>query len=179
MPAGVAGPAGYAQARSQPAGSGAQRAGPGDIQDRRGRTSTASASWASARWCRAWWSRRTHCTTCPPRRRTTGRSGRRTRLSLSSGTSALRSSSVEALPAALSVQDTSHACSLDLNGVISCQGVDDSAQVTGLPASGVFTAISVGERPLLRNRHLGGRVHCWGSDEHGQVSGLTQHRASS
>ena len=76
---------------------------------------------------------------------------------------------VEALPAALSV-GSNHACALDLNGVISCQGVDDSAQVTGLPASGVFTAISVGMSHSCAI-DLGGRVHCWGSDEHGQVSG--------
>ena len=75
---------------------------------------------------------------------------------------------VVALPAALSA-GPSHACALDLNGVISCQGVDDSAQVTGLPASGVFMAISVGERHSCAI-DLGGRVHCWGSDEHGQVS---------
>ena len=75
---------------------------------------------------------------------------------------------VEARPAALSA-GSSHACALDLNGVISCQGVDDSAQVTGLPASGVFTAISVGERHSCAI-DLGGRVHCWGSDEHRQVS---------
>ena len=76
---------------------------------------------------------------------------------------------VMALPAALSA-GPSHACALDLNGVISCQGVDDSAQVTGLPASGVFTAISVGERHSCAI-DLGGKVQCWGSDEHGQVSG--------
>ena len=76
---------------------------------------------------------------------------------------------VEALPAALSV-GSGHACALDPNGVISCQGVDDSAQVTGLPTSGVFTAISVGDRHSCAI-DLGGRVHCWGSDEHGQVSG--------
>ena len=76
---------------------------------------------------------------------------------------------VVALPAALSA-GPSHACALDLNGVISCQGVNDSAQVTGLPASGVFTAISVGERHSCAI-DLGGRVHCWGSNEHGQVSG--------
>ena len=76
---------------------------------------------------------------------------------------------VVALPAALSA-GPSHACALDLNGVISCQGVDDSAQLSGLPASGVFTAISVGEKHSCAI-DLGGRVHCWGSDEHGQVSG--------
>ena len=76
---------------------------------------------------------------------------------------------VVALPAALSA-GSSHACALDLNGVISCQGVDDLAQVTGLPASGVFTAISVGERHSCAI-DLGGRVQCWGSDEHGQVTG--------
>ena len=77
--------------------------------------------------------------------------------------------SVVALPAALSV-GTGHACALDLNGVISCQGVDDSAQVTGVPTSGIFAAISVGERHSCAI-DLDGRVHCWGSDEHGQVSG--------
>ena len=76
---------------------------------------------------------------------------------------------VVALPAALSA-GSSHACALDLNGVISCQGVDDLAQVTGLPASDVFTAISVGERHSCAI-DLGGRVQCWGSDEHGQVTG--------
>ena len=76
---------------------------------------------------------------------------------------------VVALPAALSA-GPSHACALDPSGVISCQGIDDSAQVTGLPASGVFTAISVGERHSCAI-DLGGRVQCWGSDEHGQVSG--------
>ena len=76
---------------------------------------------------------------------------------------------VEPLPAALSA-GPGHACALDLNGVISCQGVNDSEQVTGLPASGIFTAISVGMRHSCAI-DLGGRVHCWGSDEHGQVSG--------
>ena len=76
---------------------------------------------------------------------------------------------VVALPAALSV-GTSHACALDLNGVISCQGVNDSEQVTGLPPYGVFTAISVGDRHSCAI-DVFGRMHCWGSDEHGQVSG--------
>ena len=76
---------------------------------------------------------------------------------------------VVALPAALSA-GSSHACALDLNGVISCQGVDDSVQVSGLPASGVFTAISVGANHSCAI-DIFGRVECWGSDEHGQVSG--------
>ena len=76
---------------------------------------------------------------------------------------------VVALPAALSV-GTSHACALDLNDVISCQGVNDSEQVTGLPPYGVFTAISVGEKHSCAI-DVFGRMHCWGSDEHGQVSG--------
>ena len=39
---------------------------------------------------------------------------------------------VVALPAALSV-GTSHACALDLNGMISCKGINDSEQGTGQP----------------------------------------------
>ena len=76
---------------------------------------------------------------------------------------------VEALPAALSA-GPSHACSLNQNGEISCQGVDDSSQVSGLPTSGVFTVISVGARHSCAIDDVGD-IHCWGSDEYGQVSG--------
>ena len=76
---------------------------------------------------------------------------------------------VEALLAALSA-GPSHACSLNQNGEISCQGVDDSAQVSGLPTSGVFTVISVGARHSCAIDDVRD-IHCWGSDEYGQVSG--------
>ena len=76
---------------------------------------------------------------------------------------------VVAVPAALSA-GPSHACSLNQNGEISCQGVDDSAQVSGFPTSGVFTVISVGTRHSCAIDEEGA-IQCWGSDEHGQVSG--------
>ena len=76
---------------------------------------------------------------------------------------------LEALPAAISV-GPNHACSLNQNGEISCQGVDDSAQVSGYPTSGGFTAISVGAKHTCAIDENSG-VNCWGSDEHGQVSG--------
>ena len=76
---------------------------------------------------------------------------------------------LEALPAAISV-GPNHACSLNQNGEISCQGVDDSAQVSGYPTSGGFTAISVGAKHTCAIDENGG-VNCWGSDEHRQVSG--------
>ena len=75
---------------------------------------------------------------------------------------------LEALPAAISV-GPSHACSLNQNGEISCLGIDDSAQVSGYPTSGGFTAISVGAKHTCAIDENGG-VNCWGSDEHGQVS---------
>ena len=76
---------------------------------------------------------------------------------------------LEALPGAISA-GPNHACSLNLNGEVSCQGVDDSTQVSGLPTSGVFTVISVGAKHSCAIDESGG-VQCWGSDEHGQVSG--------
>ena len=76
---------------------------------------------------------------------------------------------LEALPAAISA-GPSHACSLNQNGEISCQGVDDSAQVSGIPTSGGFTVISVGAEHSCAIGESGG-VQCWGSDEYGQVSG--------
>ena len=76
---------------------------------------------------------------------------------------------LEALPAAISV-GPNHACSLNQNGEISCLGVDDSAQVSGYPTSGGFTAISVGAMHSCAIDENGG-VDCWGSDEYGQVSG--------
>ena len=76
---------------------------------------------------------------------------------------------LEALPAAISV-GPNHACSLNQNGEISCQGVDDSAQVSGIPTSGGFTVISVGAEHSCAIGESGG-VQCWGSDEYGQVSG--------
>ena len=76
---------------------------------------------------------------------------------------------VAAVPAALSA-GPSHACSLNLNGEISCQGVDDSAQVSGFPTSGIFSVISVGTGHSCAIDEEG-VIQCWGSDEHGQVSG--------
>ena len=76
---------------------------------------------------------------------------------------------VVALPAALSA-GPSHACSLNQNGEISCQGVDDSAQVSGFPTSSVFTVISVGAKHSCAIDEEQA-IRCWGSDEHGQVSG--------
>ena len=79
---------------------------------------------------------------------------------------------VEALLAALSA-GPSHACSLNQNGEISCQGVDASSQVSGVPTSGVFTVISVGTRHSCAIDEEGS-IHCWGSDEYGQVSGRSE-----
>ncbi|MYC08225.1 MAG: hypothetical protein F4X57_13810 [Chloroflexi bacterium] len=76
---------------------------------------------------------------------------------------------VVAVPGALSA-GPSHACSLNQNGEISCQGVDDSAQVSGSPTAGGFTVISVGARHSCAIDEEGA-IQCWGSDEHGQVSG--------
>ena len=65
---------------------------------------------------------------------------------------------------------SNHACSLDSVGEISCQGVDDSGQVSGHPTSSGFTAISVsGEHSCAIDAD--GNVECWGSDDSGQVSG--------
>ena len=65
---------------------------------------------------------------------------------------------------------SNHACSLDSVGEISCQGVDDSGQVSSRPTSSGFTAISVsGEHSCAIDAD--GNVECWGSDDSGQVSG--------
>ena len=65
---------------------------------------------------------------------------------------------------------SNHACSLDSVGEISCQGVDDSGQVSGHPTSSGFTAISVGGGHSCAIDG-DGNVECWGSDDSGQVSG--------
>ena len=75
---------------------------------------------------------------------------------------------LEALPAAISV-GPNHACSLSQNSEISCLDVDDSAQVSGSPTCGGFTAISVGGKHSCAIGE-GGGIQCWGSDEHGQSS---------
>ena len=63
-----------------------------------------------------------------------------------------------------------HACSLNSAGEISCQGVDDSGQVSSHPTSSGFTAISVGGEHSCAI-DADGNVKCWGSDDSGQVSG--------
>ena len=63
-----------------------------------------------------------------------------------------------------------HACSLNSVGEISCQGVDDSGQVSGHPTSSGFVAISVSTRHSCAVDD-NGYVECWGSDDSGQVSG--------
>ena len=63
-----------------------------------------------------------------------------------------------------------HACSINSVGEISCQGVDDSGQVSNYPPSSGFTAISVGGEHSCAI-DADGNVKCWGSDDSGQVSG--------
>ena len=63
-----------------------------------------------------------------------------------------------------------HACSLNSVGEISCQGVDDSGQVSERPTSSGFVAISVGTGHSCAIDGSG-YVECWGSDDSGQVSG--------
>ena len=63
-----------------------------------------------------------------------------------------------------------HACSLNSVGEISCQGVDDSGQVSGHPTSSGFTAVSVGAKHSCAIDD-DGNIECWGSDESGQGSG--------
>ena len=63
-----------------------------------------------------------------------------------------------------------HACSLNSVGEISCQGVDDSGQVSGHPTTNGFVAISVGTGHSCAIDE-NGYIECWGKDDSGQVSG--------
>lgn len=63
-----------------------------------------------------------------------------------------------------------HACSLDSVGEISCQGVDDSGQVSGHPTASGFADISVGTGHSCAIDESG-YIECWGLDDSGQVSG--------
>ena len=73
-------------------------------------------------------------------------------------------------PGAVVAAGPNHACSLNSVGEISCQGVDDSGQVSGRPTSSGFTAVSVGGEHSCAI-DADGNVECWGSDDSGQVSG--------
>ena len=72
-------------------------------------------------------------------------------------------------PATSIIAGPHHACALDANGAISCQGLDSHGQVSNRPVSSGFKALSAGQNhscAIDRN----GRIHCWGSDEFGQSS---------
>ena len=62
-----------------------------------------------------------------------------------------------------------HACSLDHDGAITCQGLDDVGQVSLHPTGDGFTAISVGAQHSCAIDE-DGYIQCWGSDEHSQSS---------
>ena len=62
-----------------------------------------------------------------------------------------------------------HACALDTNGEIACQGVNDFNQVSDRPTSSGFVAVSVGDKHSCAI-DANGSVECWGSNEHGQSS---------
>ena len=62
-----------------------------------------------------------------------------------------------------------HACALDTNGEIACQGVNDFNQVSDRPTSSGFVAVSVGDKHSCAI-DASGSVECWGSNEHGQSS---------
>ena len=62
-----------------------------------------------------------------------------------------------------------HACALDTNGEIACQGVNDFNQVSDRPTSSGFVAVSVGDKHSCAI-DASGSVDCWGSNEYGQSS---------
>ena len=62
-----------------------------------------------------------------------------------------------------------HACALDQDGAISCDGIDSAGQVSSRPRGQGFTAVSVGARHSCAI-DSNGAIHCWGSDKFGQSS---------
>ena len=64
---------------------------------------------------------------------------------------------------------SNHACALDSNGEIACQGVNESNQVSGRPTSSGYIALSVGGNHSCAI-DSSGIVECWGADDSRQVS---------
>jgi len=64
---------------------------------------------------------------------------------------------------------SNHACALDSNGEIACQGVNESNQVSGRPTSSGYIALSVGGNHSCAI-DSSGIVECWGADGSRQVS---------
>ena len=74
-------------------------------------------------------------------------------------------------PASPPVMDAgpNHACALDGNGAISCDGLDSHGQVSLHPGSSGFKAISAGDNHTCAI-DADSRIRCWGSNEYGQSS---------
>ena len=74
-------------------------------------------------------------------------------------------------PASPPVMDAgpNHACALDGNGAISCDGLDSHGQVLLHPGSSGFKAISAGDNHTCAI-DADSRIRCWGSNEYGQSS---------
>ena len=62
-----------------------------------------------------------------------------------------------------------HACAIDNNGFIRCQGKDDAGQVSRHPRGQGYVDISVGARHSCAIDRRGA-IHCWGASDHRQTS---------